>query len=391
VYRVPLDGSLVKGNEDALVTLVEFSDYQCPFCSRANGTVRQLQEKYGNALRVVMKHHPLDFHPRAKPAALAALAAAEQGHFWEYHERLFANPKEQDDAALERYARELGLDVERWKRDQGDARLEARIRQDSALALKLGAGGTPAFFINGRFLSGALPLEQFTALVDEELGKAQALVKAGARPADVYARVLERGVESAPTPAAAPAPAELAVQQVEVGNAPSRGPANAPVTLVAWSDFECPFCGRAAPTMKALEEEYRGRLRIAFKQQPLPMHPHARLAATAALAANEQGKFWEMHDLLFANQRALDRTALEGYAQQLGLDLKSFRAALDGGKFDARMNAEMAEGSKIGASATPTFFVNGRPVVGALPIDHFRRIIDEELAKAGKPGTTAAR
>ncbi|WP_164012022.1 DsbA family protein [Pyxidicoccus trucidator] len=382
VYKVPLEGSLAAGTEDALVTVVEFSDYECPFCSRAHGTVKQLQQKYGKKLRVVMKHHPLPNHPRARPAALAALAAGEQGKFWEMHDVLFSNARAMQDADLERYARELGLDVERWKKDLADPRLAERIRKDEALASQVGATGTPAFFVNGRFISGAQPLEVFTTVVDEELGKAEALVKGGVRPTEVYARVIEKGMDRPPAPNA-PAQQEAAVQKVEVGNAPARGPANAPVTLVAFSDFECPFCSRAVPTLKALEEEYGGKLRVAFKHQPLPNHPNAKLAAAASLAAHEQGKFWEFHDLMFANQRQLDRASLEGYARQLGLNESRFKAALDSGKFDAQVAADSSEGTRIGASATPTFFINGRPVVGALPIDQFRRVIDEELKKSG--------
>lgn len=104
VFKVPIEGSPTKGSADALVTLVEFSDYQCPFCSRADATVKQLQKDYGSKLRVVMKQNPLSFHPRAKPAALAAMAAGEQGKYWEYHEKLFANAKALEDADLEKYA-----------------------------------------------------------------------------------------------------------------------------------------------------------------------------------------------------------------------------------------------------------------------------------------------
>ncbi|MFP2931574.1 DsbA family protein [Pyxidicoccus sp. 3LG] len=386
VYKVPLDGSLAAGAEDALVTLVEFSDYECPFCSRAHDTVKQLQQKYGKKLRVVMKHHPLGNHPRARPAALAALAAGEQGKFWEYHDVLFANARALRDEDLERYAREQGLDVERWKKDLADPRLAERIGKDEELAMKVGATGTPAFFVNGRFISGARPLEVFTGVVDEELGKAEALVKGGVRPAEVYARVIEKGVDRPPAPPsqqAQQAQQELPVQKVDVGNAPARGPANAPVTVVAFSDFECPFCSRAVPTLKALEEEYAGKLRVAFKHQPLPNHPNAKLAAAASLAAHEQGKFWEFHDVLFANQRQLDRASLENYAKQLGMNVARFKSALDSGKHDAQIAADSSEGARIGASATPTFFINGRAVVGALPIDHFRRVIDEELKKSG--------
>ncbi|MFY1829463.1 DsbA family protein [Myxococcus fulvus] len=380
VYKVPLDGSLIQGSESALVTLVEFSDYECPFCSRGHGTVKQLQQRYGDKLRLVMKHHPLDRHPRALPSALAALAAGEQGKFWEYHDVIFANPRAQQEEDLERYAKQLGLDVERWKKDRTDPKHAERVRRDETLAIQVGATGTPAFFVNGRFINGAQPVEVFTGVIDEELAKAEALVKGGVPRAEVYARTIERGVDRPPAP---PAPQEGPRQQVEVGKAPSRGPANAPVTLVAWSDFECPFCSRAVPTLKTLEKEYEGKLRVAFKHQPLPDHANAKLAAVASMAAHEQGKFWEFHDLLFANQRQLQRPALEDHAKQLGLDVARFNKALDSGRFDALIAEDSREGMRVGAAGTPTFFINGRPIIGAVPADHFRRVIDEELKKAG--------
>jgi protein-disulfide isomerase len=136
------------------------------------------------------------------------------------------------------------------------------------------------------------------------------------------------------------------------------------------------------PTIKQIEEEYKGKVRIAFKHQPLPFHPNAKPAAMAAMAAAEQGKFWEMHDKLFGNQRALDRASLEKYAQELKLDMNKFKAALDNNKFSSQIEADSAEGMRVGANGTPTFFINGRTVVGAVPFDNFKRVIDEELKKA---------
>ena len=130
-----------------------------------------------------------------------------------------------------------------------------------------------------------------------------------------------------------------------------------------------------------LEDEYKGKLRIAFKHQPLPFHQNAKPAAMAAMAANEQGKFWEMHDKLFANQQNLDRASLDKYAQEIGLDMNKFKAAMDSNKFEAQINADSAEGMKVGANGTPTFFINGRQVVGAQPIDAFKAVIDDELKK----------
>jgi protein-disulfide isomerase len=263
-------------------------------------------------------------------------------------------------------------------RSLADPRHAERIREDQALAGRLGAAGTPNFFINGRLLTGALPVETFQALIDEELRKADALVQGGVKPEAVYAKLMERGVDRPP------APAEPPVQKLDVGASPTRGPKDAPVTVVVFSDFECPFCARAVPTLQQLENEYGGRLRVVFKHVPLPNHPNARLAAAASLAAHEQGRFWEFHDVLFANQRALDRASLERHAQQVGLDLGRFRSALDSGRFEAQVAADAAEGARVGAQGTPTFFINGRTLVGALPIEQFRRLIDDELRKAGR-------
>ncbi|AEI66657.1 DsbA family protein [Corallococcus macrosporus] len=384
VFKVPIENSPVHGSADALVTVVEFSDYECPFCSRANVTIEKLQEKYGKDLRVVMKQNPLSFHPRAKPAAIAAMAAGEQGKYWEYHAKLFANQKKLDDASLEQYAKDLGLNMDKWKAELANPKFQDIITRDQALASQLGASGTPAFFINGRFLSGAQPIANFEALIDEEKAKAEALVKSGTPRGQVYAAIIAKGAERAAPKAAPQAPA-AAVRKVEIpADSPSFGPATAKVTLVEWSDFECPFCSRVGPTLAQIKESYPKDVRVVFRHQPLPFHPNAKLAAEASHAAHEQGKFWEYHDKLFANQKALDRASLEKYAQELGLDVSKFKAALDSGKFKAKVEADMAAGSALGANGTPTFFINGREFVGAQPFANFKRVIDEEIGKADK-------
>ena len=386
LFKVPIDGSPTKGSADALVTIVEFSDYQCPFCSRANATVEQLQKDYGDKLRVVMKQNPLSFHPRAKPAALGALAAGEQGKYWEFHSKLFANSRALEDKDLEQYAQDVGLDLAKWKTDLTSQKLSAIIDRDQALAGKLGANGTPAFFINGRFLSGAQPLEKFKTIIDEELGNAESLVKSGTKPSEVYAAIIAKGVDAAPrnNPQQPEAPAQ-AYRKVEFpADAPSFGPKDAKVTIVEWSDFECPFCSRVGPSLKQIKAAYPNDVRVVFRHQPLPFHPSAKPAAEASLAAHEQGKFWEYHDKLFANQKALDRASLERYAQELGLNVGQFKTALDSGKFRAKVEADSAAGNAVGANGTPTFFINGREFVGAQPFESFKRVIDEEKARAEK-------
>ncbi|MBL8933504.1 MAG: thioredoxin domain-containing protein, partial [Archangium sp.] len=386
-FRVPLEESPQKGPANALVTLVEFSDYQCPFCSRAHNTVVQLEKDYGDKLRVVMKQNPLSFHNRAKPAALAALAAGEQGKYWEMHDKMFANQQALEDANLEQYARDIGLNVEKWKSDMQSPKFQALIDKEQGLATQLGATGTPAFFINGKKLSGAQPIDNFKRIIDAELGKAQEMVKAGTPADQVYARIIEKGVSAPP---AAPAPAQPSapppppsVRKIDIpDDSPIRGAKAAKVTIVAWSDFQCPFCSRVVPTMKQIEDTYAKDVRIIFRHQPLPFHNNAKIAAEASMAAHEQGKFWQMHDKLFANQQALDRASIERYAQELGLDMGKFKSALDSNKFAKKVEADSAEGMQVGANGTPTFFINGREFVGAQPFEAFKGVIDEEIKKA---------
>ena len=171
------------------------------------------------------------------------------------------------------------------------------------------------------------------------------------------------------------------IETIAIGASPTRGSATAPVTVVVFSDFECPFCAKGELTLKELEEQYRGKVRVVFKNSPLPMHEHARLAAKAALAAGQQGKFWEYHDALFAQQDALDRAALDALAKKLGLDVARFDAALDGPALDAALDADLAEAKRVDVKGTPAFFVNGRNVQGAQPLAAFKTKVDQALAE----------
>lgn len=172
---------------------------------------------------------------------------------------------------------------------------------------------------------------------------------------------------------------DLEIVDVRVGAAPVRGSDRAPVTIVVFTDFQCPFCAKSEATMHELAAKYGDRVRIAFKNNPLPFHDHARLASRAALAAGEQGKFWEYHDVLFAHQNALGREALLAYARELGLNPTKFREAMDADRTAAAVDADIAEAKRLSVMGTPSFFVNGRRVVGAQPLARFESLIDEAL------------
>ncbi|HYH98467.1 DsbA family protein [Hyalangium sp.] len=163
--------------------------------------------------------------------------------------------------------------------------------------------------------------------------------------------------------------------------APSLGPSDAKVTVEVWSDFQCPFCARGAATLKQLRDKYGDQVRLVFRQQPLPMHGNARLAAAASMAAHEQGRFWEFHDALFSNQSALDRASLEAVAGQLNLDVERFRRALDSSTWSNYVDTEVAEAQRRGIRGTPTFFINGKPIMGVQPLNTFTQAIDEALQR----------
>ncbi|HEY6005312.1 MAG TPA: thioredoxin domain-containing protein [Anaeromyxobacter sp.] len=406
VYRASLEDSPVRGPADALVTIVESSDFECPFCKRAYPTLKQLEEAYPGKLRFAFKHNPLPFHPRAMPSAIAAEEARAEGgdaKFWAMHDALFA-ASVLEPATIEKAASDAGVDAGKVRDAMASGKYKDRIERDQRLAQSLGATGTPTFFINGRKLVGAQPLEAFKLIVDEELKKAEAMVKEGAQPSQLYARIMERAATapvmvpgSAPPPqpgqpqpqAAPPAQPAVAAAPPAVyrdvtfrSDDPVRGPAAAELTVVLFSDFQCPFCSRVVPSLTRLEQELKGKVRLVWKHQPLPMHPNALPAAIASEAAREQGKFWPMHDRLFENQQALDEASLVRYAKDVGLDVGRFQKAVAARKGEPRIQEDQKLAARVDASGTPTMFFNCRQVVGARPYEQLKAAADEELRKA---------
>ena len=170
--------------------------------------------------------------------------------------------------------------------------------------------------------------------------------------------------------------------RIEVASAghPSIGPANAPVTVVEFSDFQCPFCKRVEPSLKQVRDKYGDKVRLVYMDFPLPMHNHALDAAKAGRCAAEQGKFWPYHDAMFADQSKLSPEDLKTLAKTLGLDTNKFNTCFDQAKYEAGVRADMNQGKALGIDGTPAFFINGRMLVGAQPVESFDQMIDEELS-----------
>jgi protein-disulfide isomerase len=187
-------------------------------------------------------------------------------------------------------------------------------------------------------------------------------------------------------------PPTPALMRVPLGDSPQRGPSDAWVTIVEFSDFQCPFCGAAEPTIGQVLVLYPADARLVYKHFPLRQHASARPAANAAECARVQGTapdgtFWEMHDLLFANQQALDVASLAGYASRIaGLDAVAWQACFDARQFDARVQADLDLGVSVGVGATPTFAINGQPLLGAAPLDSFKGAVEAARAAAMASG-----
>jgi protein-disulfide isomerase len=173
------------------------------------------------------------------------------------------------------------------------------------------------------------------------------------------------------------------VEVAVASGTPFRGPVDAPIVMIEYTDFQCPFCTRVQPTLDALMKRYDGKVRHVFKNLPLPMHAEAQLAGAASLCAQDQGKFWGYHDWLFANQRTLSRETMVAQASAMGMDADVFTACIDSGSHLATVRADMAEANSFGITGTPGFLINGRVLTGAQPPDEFEAIIDSELRRLG--------
>ncbi|HTB28127.1 MAG TPA: thioredoxin domain-containing protein [Steroidobacteraceae bacterium] len=174
-------------------------------------------------------------------------------------------------------------------------------------------------------------------------------------------------------------------REAVAASGPVRGPTNAPVTIVEFSDFQCPFCGRLEPALVRVLAKYPTQVRLVYRNYPLPeLHPQAEKAAEAALCAREQGMFWEMHDLLFAEQQALGGDDLKDKAHRLGLDAEKFAQCLDSGQMRSAVEVDVKDGEALGIQGTPANFINGRFLSGAVEEGELTAIIDDELRRTDR-------
>jgi protein-disulfide isomerase len=381
------EGEPFQGNPAAEVVIEEFSSFQCPYCGRYfRETYPQLVANYvetGNVL-YIYRDFPLQSQPQSPLAAQAANCAGQVGGaeaFWEMHDRLFAGQTEWSGqgnagAIFKGYAGELGLNSAAFGPCLDSEATLSKVEADAQEGASRGVRGTPTFFINDQALVGAQPYGVFTQALDALL--------AGEAPPTAE--------PAAPAPKPTPATITASDEALVLGQP------DAPVTIVEFSDYQCPFCERHfLETWPQLRAEFieTGRVRYVFKDLPLTnIHPQAPKAAEAARCAGEQGAYWDMHDQIFRGQsewagKDNHVEVLKSYAAELGLDTTAFNACLDSGRWASAVDADLQEGMGLGVRGTPTFFIDGYPLVGAQPFDIFARAIP--LAEQGRLEETLQR
>lgn len=356
----PSSSSSTAGSPDnaaSQVTIVEFSDFMCPYCSKMVPVIDQLLESYPGKIRLIVKDFPLEFHQGSELAHEASLAAKAQGKYWEMYHLLFANRQHLTRPDLSEYAKQLHLDIAKFENALDTHEYRSEIRESVAEGKALGVHATPTFFIGGKKLEGAQSFEFLQERVQDAIGTDQLHIDRAAQT--------------------------VKPAQVVAANAPVRGSPDAPVAITEYADFQCPFCANARNSIDQVLREYPGRVKLTFKSFPLDFHADSRLAHQAALAADRQGKFWEMHDLIFARQRTMKRDDLFAMAKSLGLDMDRFAKDLESDEVRAQIQAEQTEGKQRGVRGTPTFFIDGDEMVGAATVAQFETRIDQALRAKG--------
>jgi protein-disulfide isomerase len=381
------------GKSGAPVTIVEISDFECPFCSRVGPTMKQIKETYGpDKVRIVWKHQPLPFHKNARPAHEAAatvMGLAGSDAFWKFHDSAFANQKDLTPENFEKWAVAAGVDLAKFKEAYAAKKFASKVDDDMKMAKTVGATGTPAFRINGVTVSGAQPFDKFKEVIDAQLEEAKKLTASGVKALDVYVQLTNKNQTAQPEQKAKQQDAEeedKSVWKVPVfPDDPVKGPKDALVTIIEFSEFQCPFCKRVGETLAKVQETYKDDVRFVWKDNTLPFHPRAKPAAILARHAYKtkgDKAFWEAHDALFESQPKLEDADLEAVAGKIGLPWDAVKAAIDANKYADKLDSSQEVANDFQARGTPHFFINGVRLSGAQPFDKFKAAIDEQLTKA---------
>ncbi len=382
--KVNLKTDHIRGNKDAKITLIEYADFECPFCQRHTATLAQLLRKYPKTVRIVYRHFPLEFHTGAKQKAEASECVAKlKGNeaFWKFHDLLFRRINVTVDK-LPLLARSADIDINAFKKCTGGGTVSSHVAMDIQGGQESGVNGTPANFIvnerTGEFtmISGAVPLSSFTAVIDPMLKGKWKPTGAGILPADGAAQVPDVYIVPQKT---VPAP------DVDRSWDHILGDANARMSLVVYMGVGDPFSVRMYPMLQQLVDYYRGHLNVVYRHLPLNFQPTSQTGAEAMECAAElkgHAAFWSYANKLYAEPERTDYTAI---AAQVGLDPSEMATCIFRGTRKQHVKQDSEGGTAAGVDGTPTSFLIdtlGKKqwvIQGAQPIESFRSTIDDAV------------
>ncbi|HIN85192.1 MAG TPA: hypothetical protein EYN06_01840 [Myxococcales bacterium] len=381
VWKVPIRAhNPQQGPANALVTLVEFADFECPFCAKQHTVLNELLKQYPKTLRVVFKNSPQAFHKNAVASAHAGAFAHDQGRFWAFAKRAFARQTDLNEKSLVQHAVGLGLNAREATSAITRKRFFKQIAADQSDAAAVSAVGTPYIFLNGRKIVGFRNARDLSVLIEEEIAKARALVAQGTPAAKVYERIIATGKQNQAL--------SHGRQTLTVVGRPTKGPENAPIQLTIFADFQCPFSRNLVPILQRVGQAFRGKVHTVFKHMPQDFHKDARSAAMIAVCAHQQNRFWDFHKTLFTpqKQQLMNVDTLKKYAKESGLETQKLDACLKSGHPGKIIDQDLSEAKTAGAKGTPTVFINGRLFNSPTGYNDrsFTRVFTQVLGALGK-------
>lgn len=380
VWRVPVfSDDPVHGPKDALVTIVEFSEFESPFCRAAAKTLETLLARYPDRLRVVWKDNPVAFDVHSRTAALLAWRVyTERGEseFWRAHDLMFDSQPKLDDAALKVVAEKFGLVWTSSKQNAASRQANDKVDQSIELGGDVAVRGIPHFFINGRRLAGAQSLEVFSTRVEDALAQAAELTARGVPKEDIYEELIKGGKQL-------PEPEHRDVPEPDAMS-PFRGTPAAPQAIQLFAELPCRSCERVLRILDEVEAEYRGQARIVFRFLPPapPLRPAFAEAAQEVFLRGGANAFWLFQErLLDAMLRAgpVDDAGLEALATTVSVDSRRVHEALASGKHKTRLSSDAAAAKAAGIGSGPAIIVSGYLLGPDPSVARVKKVVRESL------------
>ncbi len=386
-YAVPVGQSFFSGPANAPITIIDFSDFQCPFSGRAVSVIEQLMKEYPQKIRHVYKYFPLAFHRIAKPAARAAVAAGNQGKFWEFYHAIYHRNDRLSRKMLEETAKKIGLDMERYKQDVASDATQAVVDADIALGHRFGVRGTPTLFVNGRRVVGAR-VDVLKRIIEDDLHRLSSMnvsTKEG-----FYAAFIKNGrTHFVKPPSPAPIVSQTIYRVLPPASVVSEGDKSAPVRAVFFMDYQCPYSRKVYETLKTIVAHKQNNFLRQFVMLPLSFHSHARRAAMAALVAANHHLFIPFSDKLFSTTHVWQNFSKEDFDDylkaivvSLGVDEKQYEKEMRAKSTFVHLKEHEKFARSLGIHITPAVFINGRYIRGAYPISSFESVFAEEQQRA---------